>query len=96
MSFRVTNEFFIRALLCFVRVGYTRTMGIQRKPLTADHQTGGGGAQLTTLGPDCYHIDKTTNYYNTTLEYWSGEEMKIYFFLGERFGFGFVVLHDFL
>ena len=48
MSFRVSNEFFIRALLCFVRVGYTRTMGIQRKPLTADHQTGGGGAQLTT------------------------------------------------
>ena len=34
--------------LCFVRVGYTRTIGIQRKPLTADHQAGAGGAQLTT------------------------------------------------
>ena len=40
--------------------------------------------QYAGAGADCYHIDKTTNYYNTTLEYWSGEEMKIYFFLGKR------------
>ena len=72
MSFKVSNEFFIRAV-GFVRVGYTRTIGIQRKPLTADHRTGGSAYNNNTPGhpppgPDCHHIDKTTNYYNTTLD----------------------------
>lgn len=99
MSFKVSNEFFIRAP-CFVRVGYTRTIGIQRKPLTADHQTGGLSLQQQYTGhpppgPDCHHIDKTTNYYNTTLA-WSGKEMKIYVSFCRWFFFGFVVEHEFL
>ena len=40
--------------------------------------------QYAGAGAHCYHIDKTTNYYNTTLD-WSGKEMKIYFFLAEFF-----------